>query len=203
MGVFSSIFGAKALKRGEKKALSATTEAIGTAQERYNPYSAVTDKALPAYTNAIGLGDSQAAIDAFRASPAYRLNFENAMRAGTEGVNSNSALAGTKYSGATLKALQDRAQEITDRSYADYVNPLANLNNVGLDIAGKRANLDMSLGDANAGYYRNKAQIKAGQMAGFDSLLNGAISLAGGFGGFGGNPLQTLGERTGFAKALY
>lgn len=203
MGIFSSIFGAKALKKGEKKALSATTEAITKAGEQYNPYSALTDKALPAYTDAIGLGDPQAAIDRFRASPAYRLNFDSAMKAGMDGVNAMSTLAGTKNSGATLKALQDRAQEITDRSYSDYVNPLANLNDVGLGIADKRANLAMDQGEANANYVRNKAQIKAGQMAGFDGLIGGAFKLAGGFGGFGGNPLQTLGERTGFARSLY
>lgn len=181
MGIFSSIFGAKALKRGEKKALAATTEAIGNAQERYDPYSAVTDKALPAYSDAIGLGDSEAAIAAFRNSPLYRLTYDAAMKSGSDGVAAMGNAGGIRRSGATLKALQEKGAEITNKAFGDYVNPLAGLNEVGLNIADKRANLDMGLGDANASFYRNKAQIKAGQMAGFDGLLNSAFKMAGNF----------------------
>ena len=202
MGLFSSIFGAAALEKANKKSYKAQQEGYDKANAFYDPYYTQTQGALPAYLNAVGLGNSQAGIDAFQNSPLYRLNYNAAIDAGNQGVNATANAGGMRNSGATLKALQDRAQRTTNQFFGDYVNPLASVSNTGLDVTGKKANLAMGLADAKSNYQLNKGQIKAGQMAGFDGLLSGGLNLLGGLGGFGGMG-QTLGENFGFARSLY
>ena len=185
MGLFSSIFGADALKESNLKSWRAQKDAYGKANEFYDPYYTKTQGALPAYLNAVGLGDSQAGMDAFQNSPLYRLNYNSAIDAGNQGVNAMGNAAGVRNSGATLKALQDRAQKTTNQFYGDYVNPLASVSNIGLQMAGKKADLAMGLADAKTNYLTNKGSITAGQMAGFDGLLGGAFNALGGFSGMG------------------
>ena len=205
MGLFSSIFGADALKEGNLKSYRAQKEGYSKANEFYDPYYNKTQGALPAYLNAVGLSDSQAGMDAFQNSPLYRLNYNAAIDAGNQAVNAMGNAAGVRNSGATLKALQDRAQKTTNQFYGDYVNPLASMSNIGLQMAGKKSDLALGLADAKTQYNMNKGQIKAGQMAGFDGLLSGGLNLLGGFGGFGSIPAmgQTMGERFGYARSMY
>lgn len=200
MGIFSSLFGSSDLKKAEKKAFKAEKEATDTAKASYTPYDELGQNALAKLRDAIGLGDSQAAMDAFRASPEYRLKYDAALKAGLEGVNARATAGGMNNSGAALKALQDRAGEITDRSYDDYLKPISGATDVGLGVRNTLADLTIGLGDKKAAMKRNIGQINAGKWAGFDGLLGGAFKLAG---GFAGNPLQTLSERTGFASSLY
>jgi hypothetical protein len=204
MGIFSSIFGAKALKKANRNAMIAQEEGMKDAMSYYAPFDDASKTGLAAYLDAIGQGDSQRAIDTFKASPMYRLNYDEMLRAGETGVNSMGQATGTARSGRTLMALQDNAQRVNNGLFSSYVNPLAGLSDAGVGIAGSKAQIRTQGADNQAQGIMNKGHIKAGQMAGFDGLLNGAISLAGGFGGFGAGSIgQGLGERFGFAKSLY
>lgn len=181
MGIFSSIFGAAALKKGNKQALASQTEAYDKANVAFDPYAKAGQQALPAYMNAIGLGDSQAGIDSFQNSPLYKLLFDAQLKSGQQGVANMGNAAGMRNSGRTLLALQNKAAETANNAFGNYVNPLAGMNEMGLGVAGKKADLALGQGNANANYFQNKAQIKAGQMAGFDGLLSDAIKMAGNF----------------------
>ena len=181
MGIFSMISGAKALKRGEKRALAAQEAATTEAKASYQPYDEFGQNALARLKDAIGLGDSEAAIAAYRNSPEYRLGFENRLKAGTDAVAARATAGGLNNSGAALKAISDRAGEITDQGYKDWLNPISNATDVGLGIRNKLADLSLGIGDKTADFYRNKAQIKAGQAAGFDQLLNTGFKVAGSF----------------------
>jgi hypothetical protein len=181
MGIFSSIFGADALKKANANATIAQTEAYNKASAMFKPYQAAGDKSLQFYNDAIGIGDSNAAIQNFRNSPLYQLQFGDAMKAGQEGVAAMGNAAGLRNSGATLKALQDNAQRTTNNYFQQYMNPLASGANTGLGVTGTLANMRMGEGQNSANYFTNKGQINAGQMAGFDGLLNSGIKMLGGF----------------------
>lgn len=185
MGIFSSIFGAKALKKANANALVAQDEGYKEAAAMFSPFKSFGLNALSDYKDAIGIGNSDAAIASFRNSPLYRLQYDQAMKAGQEGVANMGNAAGMRNSGRTLMALQDNARDITNRTYGQYVNPLAGAADTGLGVAGTLANMRMGNADAHANYFMNKGMIKNAQMAGFDGLVNmGANAL--GLGGFGG-----------------
>jgi len=204
MGFFSSIFGAKALKKGNKQALAVQEKAYNETVPMFDQYKQAGDKSLQFYNDAIGIGDSNAAITNFQNSPLYRLQYDAAMKAGQTGTAGMGNAAGMRNSGRTLMALQDNARNVTNQTFQQYVNPLASGANTGLGVTGTLADLRMGQGQNQANYFNNKAQIKAGQMAGFDGLLSGGLTMLGGFGGFGSGSLgQGLGEKFGFAKTLY
>lgn len=181
MGIFSSIFGAKALKSANKKSMFAQDEAFTKANAAVDPYAQAGNAALPAYKDAIGLGNSDAAIAAFKGSPDYLLQYDADLKAALEGVRNMQHAAGMANSGNMLKALGDRAAMVANRSYQPYKNELAGVTEMGLNVAGRKADLALGLGNAQSNYYQNKGQIKAGQMAGFDGLLSDAIKMAGNF----------------------
>lgn len=181
MGIFSSIFGAKSLKKANKNAMILQEQGMNDSLGYYQPFEAASKTGLGAYLDAIGQGDSQRAIDTFKASPMYRLNYDAMLRAGETGVNSMGQAAGTARSGRTLMALQDNAQRVNNGLFSGYVNPLAGLSDAGVGIAGAKANIRTNGAAGLAQGTLNKGQIKAGQMAGFDGLLNGGIKLLGGF----------------------
>jgi hypothetical protein len=181
MGIFSSIFGAKALKKANSKARAETREGMTESLGYFEPYDAQGRNALAAYGDGIGIGDSSAAIERFKNSPLYRLQFDEAMKAGRDDVIGSGTAGGLRNSGATLAALQDRAQRITNNTYQQYLNPLAGLTEMGVGIAGNKANIRTGGANALADLRLQKGQIKAGQMAGFDSLLNAGLRIAGGF----------------------
>lgn len=204
MGIFSSVFGAKALKKANRNAMIAQEEGMKDSLAYLEPYDTAAKGGLQAYLDVIGQGDSQRAMDAIKNSPFYRLTYEGRMRAGENGVRSMGQQTGTSRSGRALLALDENARRVDAEMYNQYANPLAGLMQTGVGIAGSKAQIRTQGADNQAQGILNKGQIKAGQMAGFDGLLNGAISLAGGFGGFGAGSIgQGLGERFGFAKSLY
>jgi hypothetical protein len=181
MGFFSSIFGTKKLKKANANATIASQKANDLAMGEYDQYRDFGNEGLKAYRDAIGIGDSNAAITNFQNSPLFRLQYDAALKSGQTGTANMGNAAGMRNSGRTLMALQDNARNITNQTFGQYVNPLAGTSNVGLDIAGRRSDLQQNLGQINSNYYTNKGQIQAGQMAGFDSLLGDAFKFGGKF----------------------
>lgn len=177
MGILSSIFGAKALKKANKKALKAQEAALAEAKTSYQPFQQFGLDSLAALKDGIGLGNSDAAIAAFQNSPLYKLQYDAALKAGQTGTANLGNAAGMRNSGRTLMALSDNARDITNRTFQDYLRPLGAGADVGLGVTGSLADLITKGGDAKANYYMNKGQIKAGQYAGFDSLLSDAFKF--------------------------
>ncbi len=181
MGIFSSIFGAKALKKGNKQALGSQTAAYNESSAMFTPFKEAGLASLSKYGDAIGIGDSSRAISDFQNSPLYRLQYDAAIKAGGEDVANMGNAAGMRNSGRTLMALQDNARDITNRTFSQYATPLGGGAEAGLGVTRNLADMRQGLGQTQADYFRNKAQIKAGQMAGFDSLLSSGLKLAGGY----------------------
>lgn len=181
MGILSALFGTKALKKANKKAMKESEAGFQEAKATYDPYKSFGLDSLEALRGGIGLGDSNAAIAQFEASPLYRLQYDAALKSGQTGTAGLGNAAGMRNSGRTLMALQDNARNITNRTFSDYMKPLAAGADVGLGVTNTLADLRMRNADNRAGFQQNKGQIKAGQYAGFDDLINSGIKFAGGF----------------------
>lgn len=187
MGILSSILGTKALKKSNKKAMAEQQAGYDETKATYDPYKSFGLDSLAALRGGIGLGDSNAAIAQFEASPLYRLQYDAALKAGQTGTAGLGNAAGVRNSGRTLLALQDNARDITNRTYDQYLKPIAAGADVGLGVTNTLADLRMRNADDRAGFQRNKGEIKAGQYAGFDALLSDAFKAASKFAtGFGG-----------------
>lgn len=180
MGLFSSIFGGnaqiKAAKENKKDLKVAKAESLAG----YQPYVDAGNNALKAYLDSIGQGDSNAAMTAFEASPAYQLNYNTAMDEARRGVKDTAQAEGSYNSGRTLKALQDRAQETSRGFFSDYMKGLSGVSDMGYDAAGKTAGIrglyTMGINNARTGV----ADAKTSQYAGFDNLLSGGLKFLGG-----------------------
>ncbi len=171
MGLLSSIFGAKALKNANQKAVEDQRAGYEDAKALYQPWQQAGLAGLVNYQDAIGMGNSDKAITDFQNSPLYRLQYEAALKSGQTGVANMGNAAGMRNSGRTLAALADNARDTTNRTYQQYVSPLSGMTDMGYQATGNLSNLRMGMAGNEAQFHMNKGEIKAGQMAGFDGLL--------------------------------
>jgi hypothetical protein len=180
MGIFATLFGGKALKKGIKKGTreiqAAQTESLGFIE----PFAKTGINALGYFGDAAGIGDSDAAIARFQDSPEYRLLYDTAIEEGRRGVENLGQGAGTYNSGRTLKALQDRGVATTNKFFGDYTNRLGGLTDLGFNAAGQKANIRTQGANALAGQYKALGEAKAAQYAGFDDLIGGGLKFLGG-----------------------
>jgi hypothetical protein len=182
MGIFSSIFGGKSQIKAAKENKKDLKEAKALSLAGYQPYVDAGNSALTAYLNSIGQGDSNAAMAAFEASPAYQLNYATAIDEGRRGVQDTAQAEGSYNSGRTLKALQDRAQETSRGFFSDYMKGLSGVADMGYNAAGATAGIrgDYATGINNA--RTGVADAKTSQYAGFDNLLSGGLKFLSGQG---------------------
>jgi hypothetical protein len=179
MGLFATIFGGdaqvKAAKKNVKESKAAQADSLGYVE----PYATAGKNALTEYLSGVGLGDSNAAIERFKASPEYLLNFETAMDEGRQGVDSVAQAGGLYNSGQRLKALQDRGVETSNRFLSDYLKRLGGVSDMGFNAAGNQANIRTG-GAANIMNARTGlADARTSQYQGFDSLLSTPFKFAG------------------------
>ena len=139
----------------------------------YNPsaYPALT---RDAYDSAVsqwrGANPGQAApapdYSTFTNSPDYKFNMQEGLRA----VEGGAAARGGLYSGATMRALQERGAGIASQQYGNYTNRLAALAGVGQSAtnsmagygsqaSGNIGNLISAQGDARASGIANNANV--------------------------------------------
>lgn len=192
MGIFSTIFGGDALKKAAKKNIRESQAAQADALGYFQPYAEAGDSALKAYLDSIGQGDGDAAMQAFEASPAYKLNYDVAMDEGRRGVQDTAQAEGSYNSGRTLKALQDRAQETSRGFFSDYMKGLSGVADMGYNAAGQNAGIRQQGARDIMGGNQALANAKVSQYQGLDSLLSSNLRsatkfLSGGFGGGGGS----------------
>jgi len=191
MGIFSAIFGGNALKKAAKRNIAEAKAAQADSLGYFNPFTQNTAQDVQYMRDATGIGNTQAAIDRFQASPEYKLNYDTAIKHGTEGVNAMAQAGGSYDSGRTLKALQDRAQETSRGFFGDYLKGLGGFYNTDFNAAGKQAGIrgegSQNIQRGNSDY----ADAKVSQYQGYDDLLGGFIKTAAGMPSFGStkNPL--------------
>lgn len=125
------------------------------------------------------LSGGQGATDAFnqfKAGTGYQTTLNEALGS----VNSNAYARGAGSSGATLKALQDRAGQVATGTFGQYAGLLGNQQGVGLSAAS-------ALAGVGQGYANN---VSANNNANANAQGNAALNTAGQINGLLGNLTQ-------------
>jgi hypothetical protein len=109
-------------------------------------------------------------ISRFKSSPLYQLNYQSMMDEATKGVQRNASAAGLMNSGRTLKALQDRAGDLSNRLYGSYEGGLWNMAGFGPQPTPASSGVSNAIqSGADAGYAR------AAGIAGVGNAVNNAL----------------------------
>ncbi|SDE42360.1 hypothetical protein [Belnapia rosea] len=136
------------------------------AQANLAPYMTAGTNALAPTQALLGLSGQDAANAAmanFQKSPAYDFQFNEGMRA----VESSAAAQGMLHSGATLKALQARGQQLGNASFDQYYNRL-------LQVVGLGQNAAAGVGNTGVQTARDIAQTDASAASGMGSIYGNA-----------------------------
>lgn len=110
--------------------------------------------------NLLGLNGSDAqnqGFQNFRNSTGYQFGLDQGMQA----INGNAATQGLLNSGSTLKALNTFGQNYANTQYQNYLNPLQNLLNSGLQGAGILAGAGQTSQSSSSGSSNNGGVGKA------------------------------------------
>lgn len=158
----------QAADKASKRAVSSQEAAQAQMRADLAPYAEAGTNALAPQQALLGLSGPEAAQEAmgdFQQSPGYQFQVDEGLRA----VNSNASAAGMLGSGATMKALQARGQQLANQSFGEYYGRLNALTTMGqnsaagVGAAGNQsaagiAQTQMSNGSAQASIYGNAAQ---------------------------------------------
>src|SRR5437868_13528312 len=122
--IASSIFGSNSAEKQQKKALNFVKNQSKIARGDLAPYLNLGKTAVPALTDALGLGNSDAAIRSFEGSPLYRLLYGDALQDAQDDVAAYTSSRGMLNSGETFKALGDARAKTARSFFGDYVSGL-------------------------------------------------------------------------------
>jgi hypothetical protein len=177
--VVGSVSSAAISSSATKKAVAAQRDATAAnnalAREQYANNSAnlspdiTRGKTAGSYVDALlGIGGDPAAsakaFDTFRDSTGYKFQLSEGLNA----VNSNAYARGMGDSGATLKALQERGNNIAAQSAQSYIGNLQNISEQGTGAASALAGVGAQYVNQVSGNNQNLA----------DAIGNGAMSRA-------------------------
>lgn len=201
VGGGASILGGNKAAKAQKDATTQNNalqrEIYGQNQQALSPYMQRGNAAGDMLSQLIMGGTG--AQDAFRQFQ-QGTGYQNVLRESLGSVNSNAYARGMGDSGATLKALQDRAGQVAQGSFGQYAGLLGNQQGVGLSAASALAGVGQGYANnvgannnANATAQGNAALNTAGQIngmlnnaTGMLAYQNGMNSSYGGQGAYGG-----------------
>jgi hypothetical protein len=153
------------------------------AAESYSPYTQQGQQAWTMLGNATGLNGAagnDAATSAFRASPGYQWQANEAMDQAARGASASGQL----LSGNAAREMQDRASHLADQEYGQWYGRVKDISDTGYDAINKVAALRTGQGDAAYRYggdmsniWGTNARSKAGIYTGMATA--GANALAG------------------------
>jgi hypothetical protein len=202
--IASSLFGndgAKDAAKAQKKALKYVQGQSRIARGDVAPYLGLGQTAVPALTDALGLGDSNAAISRFEGSPLYKLLFGDSLDDAREDVLSTASSRGMLNSGSTLRGLTDARAKTARGFFGDYLSGLGDAATRGQNAATTSANIATGTGSQLAGLQSGLGDIALSRGLGIgNTIANGTGDLAailgmksaqrGGsiYGGGGGSP---------------
>lgn len=118
------------------------------------------NEASDLYGGFLGMGDaanSARALETFRGATGY----QDLMREGLAGVNSNAYARGMGDSGATLKALQSRGAQIANGSSQQWLGNLGTLVNAGTQAAGNISGVTQNTANNISGIAQNSANAQS------------------------------------------
>lgn len=193
----SAVIGGAASAIGGSKAASAQKNATNAnnalQQQIYSSNKATLDPYITRGNQAGGLlqqlimggAGAQDAFRQFQAGTGYQTTLNEALGS----VNSNAYARGMGDSGATMKALQDRAGQVAQGSFGQYAGLLGNQQGVGLSAASALAGVGQGYANsvsannnASATAQGNAALNTAGQVNGILNNVTGLLAYQNGLG---------------------
>lgn len=197
ISAIGSVAGGIATGKGAKKAAKAAAQGAEANRKEYqqfwedaqgmwqptidrgNNYSSVID----GLNGLGGEAEANAAFDRWRNATGYQFQLDQGLGA----VNSNAYASGMGDSGATLKALQDRGNQIASQSYNNYYNQLLGQQALGQQAMGNLMNANQwatqGMTNANDTQYGTKAQSAVQSASGWANAMNGVGQAAMGYAG--------------------
>lgn len=181
--VASSLFGSSSAEKQQKKALNFVKNQSKIARGDLAPYLNMGKTAVPALTDALGLGNSDAAIRAFEGSPLYRLLYGDALQDAQDDVAAYTSSRGMLNSGETFKALGDARAKTARSFFGDYVSGLDSAANRGQTAANASAGIATGTGaqvaDIQSGIGDTRLAGVLGANAGLQSGIGDLASILG------------------------
>lgn len=128
----------------------------------------------------LGLSGNKVDAQAVLAStPGYQYSVQE----GLKGVNSNAYALGNANSGATLKALQSRGQNLADQNFNNYVGQVTDVANRGTSAKGAIAGITTNTTNSSNGITQNLADTKSNLAIFNANNVNNALGSLAKFGG--------------------
>lgn len=198
----SAVIGAGASAYSANKAASAQKKAAAqSAQIQQDQYAQTRSDLAPyrdsgaaantQYGNLMGLNGESARNNAFsmyQTDPSYQWQRNQAIDA-TQG---SAAARGGLFSGATLKGISDRTQNIANLDYGNYVNRLAGLASSGQNAAAQTGQFGAGAANGMSNAYTNAGNATAGAYTGAANSFNNALSQGAGiYGAYRGGAFNT------------
>lgn len=198
MGILSSLIGGAVSLIGGNQAKKAAKEQAKSNErmldrqiQQVAPFREAGVSAVDPLRFAYGTGtpeESAGAIERFKASPEYQLNYDNMLKDAREDVTAYGAGSGNLFSGQTLKALQDRAGRISNQLFGNYTSNLFSLASLGANAATNNATNMGAAENRNQTALANKGNAQVATTLGVGQAAQGAVdSFANMFRGGGGS----------------
>lgn len=213
-GASSIISGNKAAGAAEQASQDSIAEQrrqYDQTREDYRPYREIGYKALDKLGGMYGLGGQITSgttggaggdYGGFEASPGYQFRMDEAMKA----IERSAAARGGLRSGATMDALQRRAQGVASSEYENFANRLSALAGVGQSATGSTAAAGQNMANNNSQSITNAGNARASAYTNTGNAINGTVQnvasafLYGkGYGGGGTN----MGSSTTWPQGIY
>lgn len=203
-----SLIASSGAKSAAKTAANADTYAADLQNQQYQqtredyaPWRAAGGSAVTQQANLLGLNGADTqnnAFSQFREDPGYQYAVNQAI----QGVDRSAAARGLVTSGATIKAIQDRAYNLADQGYSNYFNRLAGVAGTGQTATGSTASAGQSAaanagnaiiqgGNAQASGYINSTNAITGGLSGLASVANNGLNNYYAMNGFGNSSALT------------
>lgn len=150
----------KDIRFGMRQAVPAINQGV----QAFQPWQSAGVQGVSMIPNALGLGGQEgydAAIGAFQNSPGFQAALDRA----NQNVLRNNAQMGNVASGATGIALSDRARELQNLDYNNWIQNLFNLSGQGLQGAGGMASGLTNLANLWRGGSQDLANVATGAAA--------------------------------------
>lgn len=156
--------GLQAVDQGQDASLDELSRGFGDARNEYSaasdlytPYATTGLNAFNLYADATGVNGADGvtrARAAFTDSPGYTKMVDDA----TDATARKFSALGALGSGNTVQAVTDRASDLADRSYQEYLGNLDNVAKTGYSATGAQAGLTKGIGDL----YAQESSAKSG-----------------------------------------
>lgn len=170
-----SYFGAKEQAKQANRALKFNRRVYGEGVERMQPFVDAGANALQPYQDALGLGNSQDAINRFQASPNYLLNFQTGLDNANNQLMRQSAAGGSINSGRTLMGLQDRGMDQANQFFGNYLAGIGGLAGSGQNAASGANSFAMQQGQNITGDMYNRGNATAAGYMGVGNSINNTL----------------------------